>query len=94
MRGLPYFSPAQHTQDAGRRAERVCQSPEEFKAWSQNFGHEQVLTIFLSYGSVSADRLRKIISGLSAPRKTTQPGADDIAETVFRKSLNAGAGIA
>lgn len=34
-----------------RLGQEVCQSPEEFKAWSQNLGHEQVLTTFLNYVS-------------------------------------------
>jgi hypothetical protein len=36
--------------------ERLCRTPEEFKAWSQNLGHEQVLTTFSSYGQVAAER--------------------------------------
>ena len=34
-------------------------TPEEFKAWSQNLGHEQVLTTFSSYGQVGADRHKR-----------------------------------
>jgi hypothetical protein len=68
-----------------RLGEQVCQSPEEFKAWSQNLGHEQVLTTFLSYGSVATDRQGAIIRGLGANRQSKQPGAEDIAEAVFRK---------
>src|SRR5688500_9237203 len=30
-----------------------CKTPEEYKAWSQNLGHEHVLTTFCSYGDVS-----------------------------------------
>ena len=59
--------------------------PEEFKAWSQNLGHEQVLTTFLSYGSVATDRQGAIIRGLGSIRQSKQPDADDIAEAVVRK---------
>ena len=38
--------------------------PEEFKAWSQNLGHEQVLTTFSSYGQVAQDRQAELIRGL------------------------------
>ena len=41
--------------------ERLCRTPEEFKAWSQNLGHEQVLTTFSSYGQVGADRQAELI---------------------------------
>jgi hypothetical protein len=35
---------------------QVCKSPEEYKAWSQNLGHEHVLTTFSSYGDVGRHR--------------------------------------
>jgi len=30
----------------------LCLGPEEFKAWSQNLGHDNVLTTFTSYGKI------------------------------------------
>jgi hypothetical protein len=47
--------------------ERVCRTPEQFKAWSQNLGHEKVLTTFSSYGEVAAERQRDIIRELARP---------------------------
>ena len=44
--------------------ERCCRTPEDFKAWSQNLGHEGVLTTFSSYGEVSPRRQGEIIRGL------------------------------
>ena len=44
--------------------ERLCRTPEEFKAWSQNLGHEMVLTTFSSYGEVARDRQAKLIRQL------------------------------
>jgi hypothetical protein len=44
--------------------EKVCRTPEEFKAWSQNMGHEGVLTTFTSYGEVSRERQARIIRSL------------------------------
>ena len=35
-----------------RLGEAIYQTPEQFKAWSQNHGHEKVLTTFYSYGVV------------------------------------------
>ena len=46
--------------------ERICKTPEDFKAWSQNLGHEHVLTTFYSYGEVSQQRQSDIILGLSS----------------------------
>jgi hypothetical protein len=54
--------------------ERVCRTPEEFKAWSQNLGHEQVLTTFSSYGEVSPHRQAQIIRSLATdpPAETAE----------------------
>lgn len=64
--GLPYCHPHSVRHTLAQMAERRCRTPEEFKAWSQNLGHEGVLTTFLSYGTVSRGRQREIIRGLSA----------------------------
>ena len=42
-----------------------CRTPEEFKAWSQNLGHEQVMTTFSVYGAVALTRQNEIIRELS-----------------------------
>jgi integrase/recombinase XerD len=52
--GLPYFGPHSFRKALTQLGERLCQSPEAFKAWSQNLGHEGVLTTLTSYGAVSA----------------------------------------
>ena len=49
--------------------ETLCQTPEEFKAWSQNIGHDQVMTTFTSYGVVATGRQKEILGGI-ATRKT------------------------
>ena len=48
----------------------VCHTPEEFKAWSQNLGHEQVMTTFSSYGHVATDRQAELIRRLGQRRET------------------------
>lgn len=47
--------------------EQRCQTPEEFKVWSQNLGHEGVLTTFLSYGQVADARQGDIMRRLRQP---------------------------
>lgn len=59
--GLPYFNPHSFRDTLANLGEQVCQSPEHFKAWSQNLGHEKVLTTFLSYGEVACQRQGEII---------------------------------
>lgn len=59
--GLPYFNPHSFRSTLAQLGERVCNSPESFKAWSQNLGHEGVLTTFTSYGQVSPQRQAELI---------------------------------
>jgi integrase/recombinase XerD len=66
--GLPYYNPHSIRKTLTQIGERVCQTPEEFKAWSQNLGHEQVMTTFRSYGSVPQARQAEIIRKLSEPK--------------------------
>jgi hypothetical protein len=56
--------------------ERLCRTQEEFKAWSQNLGHEQVLTTFSSYGQVAADRQAELIRRLGQRQWTSAPKAE------------------
>ena len=65
---LPYFKPHSFRMTLAMLAERICPTSEAFKAWSQNLGHEQVLTTFSSYGEVSSHRQAELIKGLA-----TQP---------------------
>ncbi len=71
--GLPYFNPHSFRDTLVQLGERVCKTPEEFKAWSQNLGHERVLTTFTSYGNVLSHRQAELIRGLN-----TRPAANDI----------------
>lgn len=62
---LPYFNPHSLRNTLVGLGEKICNSPEDFKAWSQNLGHEGVLTTFYSYGAVSPQRQGEIIRNLS-----------------------------
>jgi integrase len=42
--GLAYVNPHSFRKTLAQLGERLCRTPQEFKAWSQNLGHEQVLT--------------------------------------------------
>ena len=68
--GLPYFNPHSIRKTLVRLGEQVCKSPEEFKAWSQNLGHEQVLTTFNSYGNVASHRQAEILVNLKQKLET------------------------
>jgi integrase/recombinase XerD len=74
--GLPYFNPHSFRKTLARLGERLCKTPEQFKAWSQNLGHEQVSTTLTSYGAVPRHRQGEIILALAEPNDG--PG-DDLA---------------
>jgi integrase len=80
--GLPYFNPHSFRKTLVRLGEALCRTPEEFKAWSQNLGHEEVLTTFYSYGAVAPHRQGEIIQGLSIARDATR--AKKVARAVLR----------
>jgi integrase len=61
---LPYYQPHSFRNTLARIGEQRCRTPEEFKAWSQNMGHERVMTTFNSYGHVEDHRQAEIIKGL------------------------------
>jgi integrase len=73
--GLPYFNPHSFRKTLALLGGRICKTPEEYKAWSQNLGHDQVLTTFSSYGDVSTYRQAEIIRAFSErdeqPRQAT-----------------------
>lgn len=64
--GLPYYHPHSFRRTLARLGERVCRTPEEFKAWSQALGHEDVMTTFQAYGTVPEERCDAVFAGLGA----------------------------
>jgi integrase len=64
--GLPAFQPHTIRKTLVRFGEKICRTPEEFKAWSQNLGHEDVMTTFRSYGDVPGERQGAIMRRLAS----------------------------
>jgi integrase len=83
--GLPYFNPHSFRNTLVQLGQDVCKSPEQFKAWSQNLGHEKVLTTFLNYGEVASERQREIMRGLATPHPAVLSDVNEFAEAVVRK---------
>lgn len=67
--GLPYFNPHSFRDTLVQHGERLCTTPEQFKAWSQNLGHDRVMTTLTSYGTVAPHRQADIIRGLTAGKQ-------------------------
>jgi len=60
--GMPLFSPHRVRDTLAELCRDHCRTPEDYKAWSQNMGHEDVLTTFRSYGSVAPGRQMELMS--------------------------------
>ena len=87
--GLAYFNPHSFRKTLVQHGETVCKTPEDFKAWSQNLGHEKVLTTFLSYGEVGNHRQGEIIQGLAKPLHAIQPDIRELVKVIAREMRDA-----
>jgi len=89
--GLPYFNPHCFRDVLVQLGERMCTTPEQFKAWSQNIGHERVLTTLTSYGKVPAARQAELIRrlGLETPDSYDDRIAAIVAATMREMQQNA-----
>jgi integrase len=63
--GLPYFNPHSFRDTLVQHGERTCSTFEALKAWSQNLGHERVMTTLTSYGTVAPHRQAELIRGMA-----------------------------
>ena len=77
---LPYCNPHSFRSTLGSLGERRCRTPEEFKAWSQNLGHESPLTTFTSYGRVEPERQAQVIRELGRRRVEGPSSTIDLAD--------------
>ncbi len=82
---LPYFNPHSFRNTLVRLGQSLCRTPEEFKAWSQNLGHDKVLTTFINYGQVESSRQGKIIRELADPGPLMNPYVDGLAKALVRE---------
>jgi len=87
MAGLTYFNPHSFRKTLAQLGERVCRTPEELKAWSQNLGHEDVMTTLRSYGEVPSSRQAEIIRNLQRSQEPEMDVADALKalETIVRR---------
>ena len=85
--GQPYFNPHSFRNTLVRLGETICQTPEQFKAWSQNLGHEKVLTTFYSYGEVGNQRQGEIIKSLAKAHSNMSPEVEKLVK-VFAQEVH------
>jgi len=62
--GLPAFGPHSFRKTLGILANTHCKTPEQFKAWSMNLGHENIATTLSAYCPVSTARQGELIKGM------------------------------
>jgi integrase len=86
---LPYVNPHAFRKTLVRLGETLCRSPEEWKAWSQNLGHESEMTTFVGYGEVPGHRQAEIMRTLANPSPKNIAGLDIGALEAFLKSARA-----
>jgi integrase len=80
--GLPYFNPHSFRNTLVLLAYELKTDAEQFKAWSQNLGHEHCLTTFSSYGNLPPHRQAEIMRGLARPAETC---SEDRASDLLRQ---------
>jgi integrase/recombinase XerD len=86
---LPSFNPHSFRNTLTTLGEKVCRSPEEFKAWSQNFGHDKALTTFSSYGEVQEERQADIFKEFNKPRAgVASPDVTELAKAIAKEMAN------
>lgn len=90
--GLPYYNPHSLRHTLVALGQTLCKTPEEFKAWSQNLGHEAVMTTFTSYGTVSGGRQAEIVRGLRVGRRGAEPTLDELLEAVRMRAMRGAPG--
>ena len=70
--------------------EKLCRTPEEFKAWSQNLGHEKVLTTYTSYGEIPCQRQGELFIKLVKIQESVQAENSSEDADILKKLRKAG----
>lgn len=81
---LPYSNPHTIRKTLMALAYELKLTIEETKAWSQNLGHERMLTSFLNYGEIPSDRQAEVIRNLA-----DASARDDKVEEIARRLVEA-----
>ena len=85
---LPYFNPHSFRNTIVRLGMNLCQNAEQFKTWSQNLGHEGVLTTLYSYGEVPEYRQAELMKKLNQPRVEQSPEMQIAFEAMLNQFMN------
>lgn len=61
---LPNFTPHSFRHTLAQLGSHLCTTPAEYKAWSQNLGHEGALVTLTSYGTLPGYTQKQLIAGI------------------------------
>lgn len=87
---LPYYNPHSFRFMLVQHAMSLDLSPEEMKAWSQNLGHADVMTTFVSYGRVPVQRQGDLIRAAGTRHAGRGIGDDDLLAALSARLGKAG----
>lgn len=62
--GLPHFTPHSFRHTLAQVGGNLCTTPAEYKAWSQNLGHDGAMVTLTSYGNLPGFTQRDLILGI------------------------------
>jgi len=91
--GLPYFNPHSFRDTLVQLGEQRCTTPEQFKAWSQNLGHERVMTTLTSYGNVAPHRQAALIRGMDVEKPVNSVDPATLAQVIAALQQIGGNGL-
>lgn len=88
--GISYFPPHSFRHSAISKAIECVKNFKEFKAISQNFGHEDVKTILESYANSTPDKLLNILDGIDVnrPEKMSKKPQDALLKKMNKSFIN------
>lgn len=73
---MSYVNPHSFRNTLVRLGEQLCRTPEQWKSFSQNLGHEHEATTFSGYGKVPEHRQAELSRQLGAPTPPDIQGLD------------------
>lgn len=86
--GLPYYHPHTFRHTLARHGEKMRLTPEEWQAYSQNFGHSNPMTTFTTGRCRSTGRRRSSTSLRSLAIRAGSMNIDDLSNDQLRELLN------
>lgn len=82
--GLEYFSPHAFRHSATNIALELCKTPAEFKAVSQNLGHENMATTMFDYASLPDEEVEKKVRSIG--KSDEEDGDVEIIQRLLREN--------